>query len=624
MVLKYPFTNKLKFIFASGCFADKCTKQNFIFCMNNNMKKIFLPFIALALIYSCGQQPTTEGGLTKLNGGKFAGGVLRLNEVEDFRNLYPLDVTEEVSQHISTQIYEGLVRLSQKDLTIIPALAESWTKNEDATVWTFKIRKGVKFHNNECFEGGEGREISAKDFKWCFDNLCTASPHNQWFEGTFKDRVKGANDYYQSTKDKKPLAGGVSGIKVIDDYTLEITINSPLPGFTDILVICGCYLFPKEAVDKYGEDGMRTKAVGTGAFMLKTVKEGEAVILERNPDYWDKDADGNQLPYLDAVRFSFIKEKKQEMLEFKKGNLDMLYRIPTENISDILTDLDKAKENRPFELQTCPAISLFYYGFLHPIKPFNDKRVCLAFNHAIDRQKIVDYTLKGEGIPALYGIVPPVPNFEAMGYNFKGLKGYNYDVDMAKKLLAEAGYPNGKNFPHITLQINSGGGDRNVLTAQVVQSMLKENLNIDINIETLPFAQHLDKIESGQTLFWRSGWQSDYPDPESFLTLLSSTHIPANPADRSFLNTTRFKNAKYDSLFSQASREIDNKKRFELYMQADQVQIDEGAIMPIFYDEIYRLIQNNVKDFDVNAMEYRDLAHVYLLPREDKDKKSKQ
>ena len=584
------------------------------------MKKLILPFIALALIYSCGQEATNEGGLRKLNGGKFAGGVLRMNEVEDFRNLYPLDITEVSSQRIANQIYEGLVKLSQKDLSIVPSISESWTKNDDATVWTFKIRKGVKFHNNECFQGGEGREVTAKDVKWCFDNLCTASPHNQWFEGTLKDRVKGANEYYQSTKDKKPLDGGVSGIKIIDDNTVEIALNKPFAGFLNILVIPGCFIFPKEAVEKFGEDGMRVKAVGTGAFMIKAVKESEAVILERNPDYWAKDADGNQLPYLDAVRFSFIKEKKQELLEFKKGNLDMLYRIPTENIQDILGDLDKAKENKPFDLQTSPAISLFYYGFLHPVKPFNDKRVCLAFNHAIDRQKIVDYTLKGEGIPATYGLVPPVPNFESKGYNFKGLKGYNFDPDMAKKLLAEAGYPNGKDFPHLTLQINSGGGDRNVLTAQVVQGMLKENLNIDINIETLPFAQHLDKIESGHSLFWRSGWQSDYPDPEAFLTLLSSTHIPANMSDRSFLNTTRFKNAKYDSLYEQANKEVDDKKRFELYMQADQVQLDEGALMPIFYDEIYRLVQKNVKDFDVNAMEYRDVTRVYFVPEEEKKK----
>src|ERR1035437_4475466 len=144
------------------------------------MKKFILPFIALALIYSCGQEVTTEGGLKKLNGGKFGGGVLRLNAVEDFRNLYPLDITEESSKFIASQMYEGLVKLSQSDLSIIPALAESRQSNADATVWTFHIRKGAKFHNNEWF-AGTGREATSKDFKWCFDNLCTASAHNQLF-----------------------------------------------------------------------------------------------------------------------------------------------------------------------------------------------------------------------------------------------------------------------------------------------------------------------------------------------------------------------------------------------------------------------------------------------------------
>lgn len=583
------------------------------------MKKLIFPILVLAFIYSCGPEKTSEGGLTKIKGDKYSGGVLRLNEVEDFRNLYPLDMGEVTSSRIGSQIYEGLVKFSQADLSIVPAIAESWTKNANASVWTFKIRKGVKFHNDECFEGGEGREVTANDFKWCFTNLCTSSPHNQMFDITFKERVKGADEYYASTKNKKPLSGGVSGVKAIDDYTLEITLENPFAGFLNILAHQGCYLLPKEAFDKYGEEGLRTKCVGTNAFRMKTLKEGEAVILERNPDYWGKDADGNQLPYLDGIRFSFIKDKKQELLEFRKGNLDMVYRLPIEHIGDILSELDKAKENKQFDLQVSPAMNLFYYGFLHTVKPFNDKRVCLAFNHAIDRQKIVEYTLKGEGIAATYGIVPSTSSFESKGYNFKQLKGYTFDVDLAKKLLAEAGYPNGQGFPHITLQINSGGGDRNVLTAQVVQSMLKENLNIEVNIETLPFTQHLDKIESSQALFWRAAWIADYPDPETFLTLLYSKHVPLNPSDRSYVNTTRFKNAKYDSIFSLAMQEVNDNKRFGLYMLADQLAIDEGALMPIFYDENYRLIQNNVKQFEVNAMEYRDISHVYFVPEDSKE-----
>ena len=230
----------------------------------------------------------------------------------------------------------------------------------------------------------------------------------------------------------------------------------------------------------------------------------------------------------------------------------------------------------------------------------------------------MNYTLKGEGIQGIYGIVPPSATFEDKGYDFKSLRGYSYDPDKAKKLLAQAGYPNGTGFPKLTLQINSGGGDRNVLTAQVIQSMLEENLNIDIQIDQMPFSQHLDKLEPGKSLFWRTGWIADYPDPETFLTLLYSGHIPPNLDDRSYVNSVRYKSAKFDSLFSLAMREVDDKKRFALYAQADQVAIDDAAIMPIFYDENYRLIQTNVRNFPANAMEYRDLTRTYFVPKDEK------
>ncbi len=581
------------------------------------MKKRILFFITIALIYSCGQEETSNEGLTQIKGGKYSGGILHINEVEFFRNLYPLNVTDLISYNIANQIYEGLVKSSQTDLSIIPALAESWSKNEDATIWTFKIREGAKFHDDECFKGGEGRKITAKDFKWSFDHLCTASPHNQMYSLTFENRVKGAVEYYQSTKDKKPLEGGVSGVKVLDDYTLEITLNYPFAGFPNILAsMPGTYLFPKEAYEKYGAIEMRTKTVGTGPFMLKIVKESEALVLERNPNYWGEDADGNSLPYLNGVRISFIKEKKQEFLEFKKGNLDMVFGIPTENIKDILFELRNAPENKPFQLQVIPAMGLFYLGYLHPVPPFNDTRVCLAFNYAIDRKKIVDYVLQGDGAPANYGVVPTSPTFINMGYIASNIKGYNFNPDLAKKLLAEAGYPNGKNFPQITLQIYSGGGDRNALIAQTIQSMLNESLNLNINIETLPLAQHYDKIEAGNARFWLARWVADYPEPETFLTLHYSGHIPPSLSDRSYVNATRFKNAKYDSLFTLAIKEVEDKKRMELYRQADQIAIDEAAIMPLYYIEHYRLLHNKVKNFDPNAMEHRDLSVVYLAPEE--------
>ncbi|MDQ3047096.1 MAG: ABC transporter substrate-binding protein [Bacteroidota bacterium] len=578
------------------------------------MKKVIYSLLVAGLLASCGSENNTGGGSKKANGGVYYGGVFRMNEVEDFRNLFPLNITEVTSHRIANQVYEGLVKLSQADLTIVPCLAEKWEKNADASQWTFSLRKGVKFHDDASFADGKGREVTAKDIKYCFERLCTNSPENQQFGASFKDRVVGANEYYQSTIDKKPLAGGVSGIKVIDDYTLQINLSHPFAGFLNILSTPGAWVYPQEAFEKYGID-MRVKCVGTGPFQVKSVKEGEAVILERNPNYWNVDEHGNQLPYLDAVKFTFIKEKKSELLEFKRGNLDMIFRLPIEMIPDILGELDHAKEgNAPFEMQVVPAMSIFYYGFQHVSDVFNKKEVRLAFNYAIDREKIVNYTLQGEGVPGNYGIVPP--SFK--DYDSKALKGYTFDVDKAKKLLAQAGYPEGKGFPRLTLQINSGGGDRNVQTAEVIMKMLKENLNIDLDINVMPFAEHLESLETGKAQFWRTGWSADYPDPETFLTLLYGEHVPAKLSDKSYLNAVRYKSARFDSIFTAALREVDDKKRFDLYRQADQQAIDDGAIMPIFYDENYRLVQTNVKNFPANAMEYRDMTSVYIEPKKDK------
>lgn len=572
-------------------------------------RAIYLLFISV-IIASCGGDKSSRQ-FKEAKGGAYYGGVFKMNEIEDFRSLFPLNITEVTSDRIAKQVYEGLIKQSQDELTILPSLAEQLEFSSDATVWTFYIRKGVKFHDDPCFPDGKGREINAHDFKYCFEQLCTASPENQYFSNTFKDRVIGANEYYQSTIDKNPLPEGVKGIKVLSDYVIQISLLQPFSGFLNILSTPGCWVFPKEAVEKYGVD-MRVKCVGTGPFRVKTVKEGEAVVLERNPDYWDVDNSGNKLPYLDGLKYTFIKEKKTEFLEFKRGNLDMIFRLPVEMISEILGEFEHAKETSPvFEMQVVPAMSVFYYGFQHQHEAFKKKEVRLAFNYAINRKKIVDNILQGEGIPGKYGIVPP----SFSGYDNSKLEGYTFDVDKARKLLADAGYPNGKGFPKIELQTNSGG-NRNVQISEVVQKMLKENLNVDVEIVVLPFAEHLERLETGKAAFWRSGWIADYPDPETFLTLLYGKHVPENPTDKSYLNTVRYKSEKFDSLFTAALHELDDRKRMKLYQMADQQQLNDGAIMPVFYDENYRLIKPNVRNFPANAMEYRDMTRVYFVPTE--------
>jgi peptide/nickel transport system substrate-binding protein len=319
----------------------------------------------------------------------------------------------------------------------------------------------------------------------------------------------GANDCFDG-KSKE-----LSGVKVLNDSTLSIELVQPDPTFINILAMPGCYVYPKEAYEKYGQD-MRFKCVGTGPFYIETYKEGEIILMKKNPNYWAKDEHGNALPYLDGVKWTFIREKKSEILEFKRGNLDVIYRVPVEIFPEVMGKLEDAKKrNADFAIETSPLLSTFFIGFNVQANPvFKKKEVRLAFNYAIDRDKIANFTIQGEGTAAKYGMVPYYEQFEKEGYDYKTVGGFTYDPQKAKELLAQAGYPNGKGFPKITLEINSGGGDRNVLVADVIKKMLEENLGIKIDISVTTWPEHIDNIQSGKADFFRYAWVSDYPHPD--------------------------------------------------------------------------------------------------------------
>lgn len=579
------------------------------------MNKLFLlPLASVFLLSSCGgDDKNNNNSNTEAKGGVYIGGILRVNEVEAFKSLQPIAINEINSFHIATQVYEGLVKFDQNDLHIMPGIAHTWDVSEDKTEYVFHLRSNAKFHNDACFPEGKSRNVNAKDFKYCFDRLCTQDPANNQFDVTFKDRVEGANENFDASKSGK--GPGVKGVTVVNDSTLKIKLIHADASFLNVLCMPGCYVYPQEAVAKYGAD-LRVKCVGTGPFFVETVKEGEVVIMKKNPDYWGVDKDGNKLPYLDGIKWSFIRDKKSEILEFKRGNLDMVYRIPVEMFHEFMGDLESAKSrNSEFDIVSSTALNTHFYGFNIQANPvFAKKEVRLAFNYAIDRHKIADFTIQGEGTAADYGMVPYTEGFEKAGYDFKSLKGYSYEPEKAKELLKQAGYPGGKGFPELTLEINSGGGDRNILIAEVIQKMLKENLGITVNVNTVPFPEHIENVQTGKSDFFRYAWISDYPDPESFLTLFYGKHVPATMQEKSYINFFRYKNARFDSLFMAARLESDNAKRFKMLSEAEAIILEDAPFMPIFYDENFRLEQKNVRNLPENPMNLMDMTTTYLIP----------
>lgn len=571
------------------------------------MKFLSFGICVLMLLPSCGgsgeQQKTSQTG----EGGIEYGHVFRINEVLDIRSMHPLNITEVAAFRVASQVYEGLVKFDQATLEVVPGLAENWEVNDDASQWTFHLREGVRFHDDPCFGDGKGREVTAEDVAWCVKQLCTPSSNNQMF-WLVDQRIKGAREYFDAQMKSPDDSKMLEGIEVIDDHTVRFHLTYPFSGFLQLLGHNGFYVYPKESAERYGDE-LRAKAVGTGPFVMKVFKDNELVVLERNPNYWKKDDLGNSLPYLDAIQVSFVKEKKAELLKFRNGELDMVFTLPVEMYSEVMSGLSNANrdERVGFSPQVKPSLSVEYYAFQHTSEIFSDVRIRKAFNYAINRKALVNYALQGEGEPGTGGIVPPA--FKE--YAFKSIRGFSFDPEKAQKLLAEAGYPNGEGFPELTLELASGGQNHEIV-AQVVQRMLKENLNIDVELQVMSMAQLLDNAESGRAKFWRDAWVADYPDPENFLCLFLSSDKGFSSEEKTYMNSVRYHNPVYDSLYATAVRETDRAKRYSMYLSLDQMLMNDAVVMPLYYEEFTRLIPNYVHNFPQNGIEYRDFSEVWI------------
>ena len=570
------------------------------------MKKSLLFILSLGVfLYSCSNSSTdSASGDRVAKGDKVYGGTLKINETEQVQTLYPTAITDISSAHIANQIYEGLVKFNPKDLSIIPSLAEKWSLDAAGTTYTFNLKKGVVFQDNECFEGGKGREVKASDFKYSFDLLCTDSKDNSNFGATFKDRVVGANKFFEASKGKPN--GTIEGIKVVDDYTLTITLTSPSASFLSILASPAASVVAKEAVEKYGVD----MKVGTGPFAFVQTEATDRIILKRNDNYHGTDSLGNKLPFLDSIVVSFLPTKKQELESFENGDLAMVIGLPSESIKDMVESQISNFQNKPpkFILERSPEMASQYYEFNLTKEPFNNPKVRQAFSYAIDRNKIIEDVLKGEAYgPGVNGICPP--SFK--GYDITKITGYDFDAEKAKKLLAEAGYPNGKGFPKVKIELNSGGS-KNANVVLEIQKQLMEVLNVNVDFEVVPQKQKLEDAKYGRAEIFRAAWIADFPSPENFLWTLYGAGVPADATQPSFPNTPRYKNAEFDKLFEEGKSAKTQEESYAAFLKAEQLMMNDAPVMLLWYEESYRLVKSTVHGLYSNAMRFRDYSAVYL------------
>jgi len=584
------------------------------------MKKALVALSFLTLMYSaCTQPEGKDKEIREAKGDKEYGGTFNINERDEFQTLFPYGIIDVVSANIIAQIYEGLVKLDPKDLSIKPGIAESWEIDATGTVYTFHLKEEVYFHDDGCFSDGKGRKVTAHDFKHSFTLHCTQnindSIDNLTYARTFKGKVLGADRYFNASKKGKPNFE-LEGVKVIDDYTLQIILEQPSSSFIYILANPVTAVIAEEALAEYGE----MLAIGTGPFIFAdlinetdevTGKQIDVLILTRNDNYHGYDTLGNQLPYLDSLVITFYDSQKRELALFQQEKLDMILGLPAESVRDIVEQHIAYFEKKPpkFILERSADMATHYYEFnMTEFNIFQDKKVRQAFCYAIDRNRIIQEVLSNEAYgPGIYGITPP--SFK--GYDITKIKGYDYNPEKAKKLFVEAGYSNGKDFPDVKLELNSGGF-RNTSVAFEIQKQLRNVLNINIELDIVSMSQKLEDQRYARSDIFRSAWIADYPSPENFLLLMYGGNVPATMDEPSFINTPRYINSEYDKLYEAGLVADSVKESYKYFIEAEQLMIDDAPIMILWYAENYRLLQSNVQNFHINAMHHRDFSEVYF------------
>lgn len=531
----------------------------------------FTLFVLLALSFvSCHQR------------GKESGRFFRYNEVSGLTSLDPAFAKSQATMWPAHQLFSTLVEVNDS-LQIVPLLAKNWTISEDGKRYRFLLRDDVFFHNDPVFNGKK-RKLVAADIAFSFNRIISsqvASPGSWIFNG----KVDTLDPFV-----------------AINDSVFELRLLKPYQPILGILSMQYCSIMPKEAVDFYGA-AIRQHPVGTGPFQFVAWEEGQALILKRNPNYFERDSAGNSLPYLDGIDVSFYDSKATEFLLFRQKQLDFINDIDPSFKDEVLSKKGELRSRwkNEIEIQINPYLNVEYLGILVDTgnslvanSPLRLKKIRQAINYGFDRSKMILYLRNSIGTPAFSGFVPlGLPSFDA-----QKVKGYSYNPAKTKQLLTEAGFPEGKGLPTIKLQTIPIYGDM----ASYIAKQLEES-GIPVQVEVVQKSLLLDMAANNKTAFFRAGWIADYPDAENYLSVFYSKN-PSPP------NYTRYSNPAFDKVFEQAIAEKNDSLRYLLYQKADQMAIDDAPVVPLWYDKVIRIVQPGIQGFKPNALNLLELRKV--------------
>ncbi|MEL7668724.1 MAG: ABC transporter substrate-binding protein [Actinomycetota bacterium] len=535
--------------------------------MSERIRKGFSFLLALTLVVSmfsitgcAAEEEPTDDGTEEPVSDVTKGGTFNFY-ISEPAFIDPYNLQESEGTQVGQAVFDSLVAFDPITSELKPAAAESWESNEDATVWTFHLVEGAKFH--------DGSDVTADDFKYAWERICTPSVASEI--SYHLGAVKG----YDAMQDE--TATELEGVKVIDDYTLEVTLNY---GFADFEFVVGHPALapvPKEAVEA-DPAAFSEMPIGNGPFkMAEPWAHDQYIKIVKFDDYYGDE------PNIDGVDFKILADQDTAFLEFEAGNLDFT-QIPTGRIQETIDKYGESPDGytvNPGEQVSLGAEQAIYYLLVNTTDPaLKDPNVRAALSMAIDRQDICDKVFEGTRTPAT-GIVPP----GIVGYEANAFPYAKYDVEAAKAKLAEAGFPNGEGFPEISLEYNSGSGHEDIL--QLVQEDLKA-IGVNGKLVGSEWAQYLDKLGAADYQVGRLGWIADYPIMDNFLYPLFKT----GSSD----NYSFYSNPDVDAKLDEARTTVDDDARVALYQEIESIVGNDAVSIPMFYYRHTRVASDRVND----------------------------
>lgn len=491
--------------------------------------------------------------------------VLRYNNGAEPESLDPALVTGVPEHNIYMALFEGLVTYDPETLDPVPGVAERWESNADGTQWTFYLREDARW--------SDGVAITAQTVvdSW----LRTLAPETASEYAYMQTMVvEGAADY--NGGDGGP---DVVGIRAIDDYTFQVDLSVPAAYFVTMLPHYAFAIHPLHVIEEYGDQWTRPgNIVSNGPFILDEWIPQDRIVVIKNDTYWDADA-----VQLDQIVFYPIDEENTSLNLFLQGQIDWIETVPNARLDEM-----KLRD----DYHNNAAFITYYYIFNTTIEPLDDARVRRALSMAIDRTELVEQVTRGGQFPA-FGLTPPLANYPAV-------VGFEEDFDEARRLLAQAGYPNGDGFPTFTILYNTSEGHRRI--AEYVQQKWNEVLGIDVEILNQEWGTYLDSRDALNFDIARAGWQGDYIDPNSFLDMF----ITDGPQ-----NDGKWSNAEYDELIETALTQS-GQRRLNTLREAEELLMEELPIMPMYFYATSNWIDTDVwGGWYTNILDLHPFKNIY-------------